>query len=209
MRLFLFILTFTLLNFCFGQTNIWGVYVEKFGAYRVLDLKADLSYSYYSEGPCGIVPAYKDSGMYTVVGDTIFLQSNNISRKREKYLIITNETPKELYIGSPTICQIYRSETKLDLNSGGRISDYEGVYLNHFIKTQEYYDTGKINFKIDEYFKTKVITTYFPSGQVKTIEQYYKDRKSGDWYFYKYDGQIEKILTYRKGRLKRTYLNPF
>lgn len=201
------ILTSTICN---SQTSVYGLYINQDGSFRQLDLKPDFTYDYYSQGPCGLVPSYRDTGIFTVIADTIFLKSNDTARKQEKYLYISHlPTDKNTFwfwnIG--TLAQIFKSDSILPTNQGGRLSDYEALFFGSYVKRQGYYNDGKLMFKTETFDETKVITNYYSTGQVKSIEHYYKDKKAGDWYFYKENGQIEKIETYNRNKLKRQKKN--
>jgi antitoxin component YwqK of YwqJK toxin-antitoxin module len=145
-----------------------------------------------------------------MVSDTIFLKSNDSTRKLEKYLFISNlPTDKNTFwfCNTGTLGHIFKSDSILPANQGGRLSDYEALFFGCYVKQQGYFNDGKLMFKIETFYKTKIITNYYSSGQVKSIEQYYKDKKTGDWYFYKENGQIEKIETYKSDKLRRPKKN--
>lgn len=211
MRKLLFIFSVLLTSgICYSQTNIWGLYSVNNGAYRQLDLRPDFSYNYSSKGQCGLLPKYHNTGTFRIISDTIFLTSNDSTRKPEKYLFISHlPTDKNTFgfCNTGTLAHIFQSDTVLPSNQWGRLSDYEALFFGCYVKQQGYYNDGKLTFKIETFYKTKIITNYYSSGQVKSIEQYYKDRKTGDWYYYKENGQIEKIETYKRDKLRRPKKN--
>jgi hypothetical protein len=204
------LLIFLTTNVCFSQTNIWGLYLNQDGAYRQLDLRPDYTYTFYHQGPCGHIPAFSDTGIFAIIGDTIFLKSHDKSQVTEKYLFISSlvkEDKKFGLWGTGTLARIFKSDSILPTNQGGRLSDNEALFLGSYIKRQGYYNNGNLIFKTETFDKIKIITNYYSSGKVKSIEQYFNDKKSGDWYFYKENGQIEKIETYKRDKLKRQNKN--
>ena len=195
------------LNFCYCQTSdLCGLYVNQDGANRELDLRPDFTYNYYSQGGCGLIPAYKDTGVYTRISDTIFLQPNDKTQKQEKFLFVTRlPSDKKAFwfweIG--TIAKMFKSDSILSSDQSGRLSDHEALYFGSYVKKKGYYNSGKTMFKIETREKIKIITNYFESGKVKSIEQYLDGKKTGDWFYYKENGEIKNIETYSKDKLKR------
>ena len=211
MRQLILILTISLTaNICYSQTNIWGIYLYKEGTYRQIDLRPDSTYYIFTQYSCGVTPDYHDTGIFIINADTIFLKSNDSTRNQIKFLYIShlpNNQNSSWYGETETLAEIFKCDTVLPNNLNGRLSDYEALFFGSHIKTQGYYNDGKLLFKINTFNKTKIITKYYSTGQIKSIEKYYKDKKTGDWYLFKDNGQIEKIETYKNDKLKGVMRN--
>lgn len=174
------------------------------------DLRPDGTYKYYNGEFC-LGPYFIESGRYSIIADTIFLTKSDTTAKPTKLLYL-RDSPTENNPLSPwhkgNIAPIIQSETILPISISNRLSDYEILDWG-YIKMQGYYDNNVLMFKTEVTSrKTKTTTNYYASGKIKSIEQYYFDkhygyRKTGDWYFYNENGKIEKIETYKRGKLKR------
>lgn len=202
-------MVFTFLtNSYHSQSTIWGQYTNKDGAFRSLDLKPDHTYNYKFGDRCG--GTYIDSGMYTIILDTLFLKSNDTSHKPLKFFYISQKSFDNnnfSYWEIGALAEIYTRDSILPKGKEGKISDYEGLFFGSYVKDQGYYSNNKLMFKIETLKKTKVVTNYYVSGQMKSIEQFYKDKKVGDWYFFKENGQLQKIETYKRNKSKRKKKN--
>ena len=222
MRQLLFILTISLTaGACYSQTNIWGQYINHDGAYRSIDLRPDNIYYSDFGDRCG--GTSKDTGLFIIIADTIFLKSNDKSIKQNKLFIfkesniyLFTDTVTNLSSGKKipiclwqpnTLVSIFQSDSLLSKNIQGRLSDHEALSGSGYTKQVEYYGNGRLSFNIQTSDKTKIITYYYTSGQVRSIEHYYNGRKTGDWYFYKENGQIEKIETYKRDKHRRLKKN--
>ena len=90
MKRLLYITTIILLtNVCNGQTNIWGLYVHQLHTWKQLDLRPDQSYIYYNYLNN---PTFVGSGSFSIIADTLFLQSKTEKENIEKYLITSMAT---------------------------------------------------------------------------------------------------------------------
>lgn len=209
MRHLTLVLTLLLTNVCYSQIDIPGLYVNPICDTIWFDLRPDNTYSNFECELC-IGPCTLEIGRYSIIGDTIFLTPSDSSTKPTKLFYIRN-SPTENDPLSPwhhgNIAPVFPSETILSKNTRIRLSDYECTQWG-YIKMQGYYSSNKLLFKTEAEGKIKTTRNYYESGMLKSIEHYYfdkhyGDRKTGAWYFYTENGQIEKIETYKRGKLKR------
>lgn len=208
MKKILFIIILLTRTIGFTQINVFGVFVNQDGAFRQLDLKSDSSYIFDFGDRCG--GKYCESGQFKVISDTIYLFPNDTITKPSKYLYISHlPTDGGLFWtwGIGTLARIFTSDSILPLNQSGRLTDYEGLIFGSFEMEKGYYSNGKISFKTENLNEKRVVTTYYSSGQVKSIELYLKNQKHGDWFYYSETGQLIKKEVYRRDRLKQQELN--
>lgn len=202
---YLIIILTILLNglFCFAQNKFAGQYSINDGAHRLLDLRPDYTYIYLSQPPCGVVQTYIDSGVYKIAQDTIYLYSNIQQKLNDKFIYTTRKLDTNfnywvLDIG--ILNRVHISDTIVSKNQSGRINDYEFLIWGAFEKTAEYYENGKLKIIVQDIDKGKVITRYYQTGQIQVIEQYKKDKKNGDWFYFEPNGHISKIVKFKIGR---------
>lgn len=212
--IFMFIVT--LMNNCFSQTEIWGKYENREGAFESIDLKPDSNYYCDFADRCG--GDFKDSGTYHIVLDTLFLKSYNITVSDRKFLIIkernisrftdtmvnsaTNEKVPFSFYQLNSFVRIVKSDSILPFNFSGRLSDFECLSGFGYLKNTAYYDNGNLIYSIESSENHKTITNFYKSGQTKSIEHYRDDKKHGECLFFKENGEIDKIEKYKNNRLK-------
>jgi len=204
MRKLLILLILLSGSICYSQTYIWGKYVCNTDKFQSIELKPDYKYLWHS-GFCGLFPV-NDTGIFKINADTILLFHNDASLTPKKFLFITHQIKESnndfCYWVEGALAEIYKSDTILSPHLIGWLSSYEALLDGSFIKTEEYDNDGKLLFKIKTFNETIIITYYYPSGQIKLISKLYKGKKSGDWYFFDIMGNIFKIETYKRNKIK-------
>jgi hypothetical protein len=197
MKRLLFILTFTLIvNFCYSQTDIFGYYEQISIEVGTLDLLPNYTYSYCFYGSCGQTPAYKDSGIFKLVADTIVLQSKDTTRKDKKFLIARRNFNELFCVWDiEKLVQLFKSDFYVSHGNSKLLLDDRIMFRGRYFKRKGYYSDNTIMFKIERITDTKIITNYYPSGKLKSIEQFQinkklEDKKTGDWLYYDENGTI-------------------
>lgn len=209
MKEIVFIVTILLTSITgYAQINIFGLFVNQDGAFRQLDLKSDSSYILDFDNRCG--GKYRESGKYKVISDTIYLLPNDTVIKPTKYLYISHlpadrDTFWTWDIG--TLAQISFSDSILPMNQIGRLTDHDALSFGSYFMKHGYHTNGNLYFKIEKLKDKRTVTTYYLNGNIKSIEEYIKNQKHGDWYFYSETGHFIKKEVYKRGKLKQQILN--
>jgi len=190
------IITFVLFHSLYAncQTKVYGEYVGNSLGTFTIHFNPNKTYtSTYSPSCSYYLKDTYDSGIYSIQADTILTYSSKFERKHkpEKYLIVRQDS--FLYLK-----EIYCSDSVLPLNHTGRLNDFEYT-MNNLVKYSFYSDNGNLDKRVTD--KKKIITYYYPNGNIKRIETYIKGKKNNDWFYYSEDGKLTTIETYRKNKL--------
>ncbi len=202
---FLFLFLY-ILSIAGDPSLMWGKYRSSEFELQLQPNGSFLLYPVYAR--CGLFLPRKVSGVFTTNGDTIFLKESAESNWQKKLVQKRDTNQKyahEEWINLNRFLEEQSPVQKADQQDNDQNKMSREFPSNKYYPFSAYYQNGQLAW-LSSYagdYQTKL--SYYDNGNLSEVFTYQKQKKSGIWAYYNYNGSLKFIEEYRRNKKIKTF----